>query len=280
METLAVADYIAMSEIQRDPTVSYREAFDGIMEVMLDPGVGRYRKSTSRIVSSTPQPSPSSDGLKPISNRAAYIIYDERLPKDKGSLKEWFFSYQIKTVEKALSKVYNGDIFLRPAKTLDGFTEEWNNMDENKIIDNALIMFHGKPDYLFFSEDYNTLYDGADGNFSKLNPKKIDSLLLLSCSTAGDLDTTALSPYNLATSFSKIEGVRAVLASDGLVQSHINPVTDTAKFKSLSDTSGKGRFVIYANGEIAKTLSKNEYSLQDIVFEVNSYSTISGGGRR
>jgi len=185
----------------------------------------------------------------------------------------------------ALRKNYHGNIFIKPVTTVDGFIKEWNNMDESKTIDYVMIMIHGYPEYLTFIEDIDMLFDGDDGRFNELKSKKINSLLLLCCNSAGALKPNAASPYNLATSFSKIEGVRAVLASDGLVQSHINPITGTVKFKSLADrideNGRNGSFVIYSNGKHSSTLLEEEYNLSDLLVVIDNHgSLVASNGMR
>jgi len=95
----------------------------------------------------------------------------------------------------------------------------------------------------------------------------------------------SLSTINIATSFSSIEGVRAVLASDVRTMIYANPINDTIRFTALGEKRRlfrrRGNFVIYSNGEFSSNLTKNEYRLRDMLKEIRKYITIgSGGGRR
>ena len=220
------------------------------------------------------------------SGYTAYVFYDNNVFGNNTGGK------YAKSIKTALEGIYNTDVKLISAMTVNDFISEWNNMDDSTAIEAVVLLYHGSANTLQLKKDSNErLYDGgSDGRFQELNGKSIDSLIILGCNTAGN-PTRSDSPYNIATSFSNINGVRVALGSDGSVRHTYNSFTKKYTVKSITSeywksykdpgaTTNRG-FIVFANGQEVQTLSSKRYSISDLITTVgNTSETGSGGGRR
>lgn len=98
-----------------------------------------------------------------------------------------------------MEKEYDVNVKLIYVKNEDDFTENWNSMGENyDNIDMVIVNVHGNPEYM----------DCV--NMEKLDSKKINTLILLSCNV-GHQDYQ----NNMAYQFFKNNDVFQVVAPDG-----------------------------------------------------------------
>ena len=221
----------------------------------------------------------------------SYIFFDPLLfGESKEDIKKVVdYVYSLK---KDLEKLYNKKVTLIPIINYVQFKDEWNKNLGNKFSECVILLFHGEPNMIGFSRNYNDKDKKTDFNvedIKDLKPARIKTLLFLSCNAAtnridrygGQLYETNGDPKkNIAETFMAHNKIERVIAANGYVN-HYDYTGDysigsSAKhdgegYREVEDALG---FVVYTekNGKTIKKAVGDidlTYKLIDLIWAVN-----------
>ena len=115
------------------------------------------------------------------------------------------------------AKYGEGNAILVPTKTASGFTDSWNQMDDNGKIDTVVILAHSNPNVYDFDLSRNDIPDLNINAINNLDSQEIDRLILLGCNTAHSQVEN-----NMAKAFESNNKVGIVIASDGTTTHYLD----------------------------------------------------------